>query len=225
MRLFEPPRTTVELRDYQTHTLELIRDAMEAGYRRILVCAPPGTGKGTLIAHIVQAAKERGNASLFVVHRRELVRDMSARVSRLGIEHSRVLPGWDVKSYADVYVSTIQSYLSNYRKRWIVRAPVVIIIDEAHRITPGDGMYHELLSTFPNAIVLGFTATPTRTDGRGLGDVFETLIEGIDWEGAYRRQVLVPFKYFVPESADLTRLKKKGDDFDPDVAGELMEDP
>ena len=50
MRLFEPPRTTVELRDYQTHTLELIRDAMEAGYRRILVCAPPGTGKGTLIA-------------------------------------------------------------------------------------------------------------------------------------------------------------------------------
>ena len=159
MRLFEAPRATVELRDYQTHTLELIRDAMESGYRRILVCAPPGTGKGTLIAHIVQAAKERGNASLFVVHRRELVRDMSARVSKLGIEHSRVLPGWDVKSYADVYVSTIQSYLSNYRKRWIVRAPVVIIIDEAHRITPGDGMYHELLSTFPNAIVLGFTAT------------------------------------------------------------------
>jgi hypothetical protein len=51
----------------------------------------------------------------------------------------------------------------------------LVIVDEAHH-TPAN-TYRKVLAAYPDAIVLGLTATPCRKDGRGLGNIFEVLIE------------------------------------------------
>jgi DNA repair protein RadD len=51
----------------------------------------------------------------------------------------------------------------------------LLIIDEAHHACAAT--YQKILKAYPNAIVLGLTATPCRGDGRGLGGIFETMIE------------------------------------------------
>src|SRR6516162_3308198 len=43
-------------------------------------------------------------------------------------------------------------------------------------ITPAR-TYERLIASYPNPVIIGLTATPCRTDGRGLGNLFETLIE------------------------------------------------
>ena len=47
----------------------------------------------------------------------------------------------------------------------------LLIIDEAHHARAGT--YKKVIAAYPNAIVIGLTATPCRGDGRGLGGIFE----------------------------------------------------
>ena len=51
----------------------------------------------------------------------------------------------------------------------------LLVIDEAHH-TPAS-TYRKIIDAYPDAILLGLTATPCRGDGRGLGGIFETIIE------------------------------------------------
>jgi DNA repair protein RadD len=48
----------------------------------------------------------------------------------------------------------------------------LVFVDEAHHVTTGN-LYAKLLGWWPNAKVIGLTATPWRLDGAGLADVFD----------------------------------------------------
>lgn len=50
----------------------------------------------------------------------------------------------------------------------------LIIIDEAHRaLSPS---YRALVAAYPDAVILGLTATPYRADNKGLGELFDDLV-------------------------------------------------
>lgn len=51
----------------------------------------------------------------------------------------------------------------------------LLIIDEAHRSTAST--YRQIIEKYRGACVLGMTATPRRTDGQGLIDVFSEIVE------------------------------------------------
>jgi DNA repair protein RadD len=51
----------------------------------------------------------------------------------------------------------------------------MVVIDEAHHVVADT--YRKIIELYPDAILLGLTATPCRADGRGLGGVFDTLIK------------------------------------------------
>ena len=51
----------------------------------------------------------------------------------------------------------------------------LLVIDECHHARAMT--YQKILEAYPNAIVVGLTATPCRGDGRGLGNVFEAMLE------------------------------------------------
>lgn len=69
-----------------------------------------------------------------------------------------------------------------------------IIVDECHHALAKT--YLDLLDCFPDAKVVGLTATPMRSDGRGLGRIFDELVQGEQYGGNYTslisRRVLVP---------------------------------
>ncbi len=83
--------------------------------------------------------------------------------------------------------------------------PDLIITDENHHSLAKS--YREIYGYFPNARLVGFTATPVRLNGGGLGEVNDILIEGptvtelIEWGN------LAPFKYYAPEIVDTSKLK------------------
>lgn len=97
------------LRDYQEDGLNLVRAAFGAGRRSVLLVAPTGAGKGTLAAYTLSQAAQKGSHSLFVVHRKEIIRDVHKRMRRAGAPCGMIIPGEPYEPDALIQVCSIQT--------------------------------------------------------------------------------------------------------------------
>lgn len=86
----------------------------------------------------------------------------------------------------------------------------IVIIDEAHHCRAG--MWGTLLAAYPDAVILGMTATPCRRDGRGLGNVFDVLVDGPQVPDLIAAGYLVPTRVYAPTRPDVAgvRLERGG---------------
>ena len=85
-------------------------------------------------------------------------------------------------------------------------------MDEAHHVL-SDG-YQRVLEHFPDAKVLGVTATPDRGDMRNLGQYFEHLAYEYTLPRAIRDRYLCPIKAVtIPLQLDLSGVGVQGGDF------------
>lgn len=149
------------------------REAVRDGARAPLLVAPTGAGKGTIAAYLISSAATRRRPSLFLVHREEIIHDVAARVRTAGIRDvATFVAGTLMGSPAALAnVCSVQSLTA----RTGFRPPAdVVFIDEAHHATAST--YRAVCEAYPNATLLGLTATPQRADGSALGDVFDRLI-------------------------------------------------
>jgi hypothetical protein len=176
---------------------------------RVLLVSPTGSGKTTIAAAIIRSAVGRGHGVLFLAHRRELLDQCSERLDGVGIDHGviqsghpRDLPGLPVQ------VASVQTLV----RRELQVAPKLIIIDEAHRARAKT--YDKIIALFPEAVIIGLTATPLRMDDRGLGELFEELVEAETPAGLIARGHLVGYAGFAYSSPDLSEVKKRGSDYD-----------
>ena len=86
----------------------------------------------------------------------------------------------------------------------------LVVVDEAHHVRAKT--YQGILDSYPEAVIIGLTATPCRGDGRGLGNVFDALTspsiqELIDFG------FLVPTKVYAPSTPDLTGVRVERGDY------------
>jgi type I site-specific restriction endonuclease len=51
----------------------------------------------------------------------------------------------------------------------------LIVVDECHHIRART--WHDIIAQYPGVPLIGLTATPCRGDGRGLGEVFDVIVE------------------------------------------------
>jgi len=198
-----------ELRDYQDEGIAKTRAAYAAGHRRVLLAAPTGAGKTTAFCYIILSALLRKRRSMVVAHRRELIDQASERLDDYGIDHGVIMarhPRW--RPEAAVQVTS----LDTWRWRGAGEQPFdFIVIDEAHRAL-GAG-YVRLVETYPNAWVLGTTATPYRGDGRGLADMFDVLVRMARISDLIERGWLVRPRIFAPSSPDLSGVHTRHGDY------------
>lgn len=90
--------------------------------------------------------------------------------------------------------------------------PRTVIVDEAHHVV--SPTYRSILSRWPDARVFGFTATPARLDGQGLGDDFDEMICGPGYQQLIADGWLKPFELVsVPSGVDMTGARMLGGDF------------
>ena len=180
------------LRDYQNELIDSVYMSMIDKNKKILVQSAAGSGKSVTMSEIARRATDKKNRVLFVVHRRELVNQI-----KVTFEANEVDPNY-------CHVGMIQT-VYNQLKNGTVKEPSIILIDEAHHSI--SKTYRTLLNAFPNAFVLGFTATPVLLSGRGLGEVYEDMIIGksVDWLIENKR--LAPFKYYSVDLLDNNKLK------------------
>jgi len=216
----------IELRDYQTLTLAKVRASYRAGCRAPLLVAPTGSGKTTIFCHVADQAARKGNQTLILAHRAELIRQTAETLDRFGVEYGLIIPGATLTD-APVQVASVQTLTRRLtRLAW---QPDLIVVDEAHHCTRQTG-HGRILAHFSTAKVLGCTATPERLDGQGLGvgvgGFFDALIQGpsvrdlVDSGHLSRPVVFAP-----PDRPDLSGIRTAMGDYDRGALAETMDKP
>ena len=175
---------SINLRDYQSDILRKTIAAFKQGYCRPLVVAPCGAGKSYIFAEMVR--RTRGEV-LVLTHRQELKQQHEELLRNLGIVNARV-----------AMIMTEANRLGKYPK------PALIVTDEAH--LSRSNSWVKVLEYY-NTFVVGFTATPIRLDGKPLGDIYDTLIEGVDVKWLIENQRLAPYEYYAPSVVDTSGLR------------------
>jgi DNA repair protein RadD len=192
-----PPQAAV-LRDYQTAVLAKLSTALHRGIQRSLVQAPTGAGKTHIIATIVAAAVLASMRVLVLATRTRLVRQIHERLESFEISHgvmAAALPGMSDRQSL-VQVCSVDTL---YRRCLVdERMPLppadLVIFDEAH-LALGESR-QRLLMQFPNAWLIGFTATPAKISGRPLSAQFDVLVKGPSVLDLIARKMLVQPRIF-----------------------------
>lgn len=204
----------ITLRPYQEKLIEGIRASYRAGKKAPILSLPTGGGKTFCFAYMTQQAAQRGKRVLILVHKTELLDQASRSLAALGVDHGRISPGHHGER-SQVAVASIQTLIRRLPK--LKMQFDFIIIDEAHHGVSSS--YRRILVYFPNAHILGVTATPCRTDGQGLGvdhgGIFDDLVEGPSVEELIDIGALVrPVVYAPPSGLDLSGIRRIGGDYD-----------
>jgi len=212
---------SVQLRPYQDRAIDDLRHAYRAGSCAPLLCLPTGGGKTVIFTAIAQATAAKGLNVLILVHRRELLRQASAKLRDVGLQHGTIAAGLPFTS-DQVQVASVQTLVRRLSR--IDWQPSLIIIDEAHHAVAGS--WERVLSHWPNAYRLGVSATPCRLDGRGLGNAFDTLVLGPSVADLTRFKYLAEARIYAPPViADLGTLHTRAGDYATDEAADAMDRP
>ena len=148
-----------------------------------------GTGK-TVTA--VSDAKSFGKRTLFLAHRRELIEQAMETFRRLWPEVTvGEYEGGVRDKGAFVVCGSIQSVSQNLED-FDPDEFAYLIIDECHHGTADS--YKKVMSYFRPEFTLGLTATPERTDGEDLLEVFRNVAHRLDLKEAVELGTLVPVR-------------------------------
>jgi len=153
----------LELRAYQRQAVE---DVIVKLDRRPILVSPTGSGKTTMATEIVERL---GVPTLWIAHRKELIDQAAERLEAHGLKTGIVMSGYDGDPGAQVQVASIQTLVRREKP-----SAGLIVVDECHHAAADS--YQNVLAEYPDAHVVGLTATPFRLDGRGLGDLFGELV-------------------------------------------------
>jgi DNA repair protein RadD len=189
----------IELRPYQTEAVEKIES-----FRRPLLAAPTGSGKTVIAAEVIRRAPD--SHVLFFAHRRELVTQAVARLEAVGIQAGMILAEKPTNHMARVQVASIQTLTARcIRGEHDLPPAKLVIVDEAHHAP--SATYRALLARYPDSKIFGMTATPCRKDGRGLGGLFEALVETPQIPELIKLGYLVGTVTYAPSVPDLKGVR------------------
>ena len=209
-----------DLRPYQQAAVDGVRDSFRAGRRRPLLVAPTGSGKTVIFSYITASAAAKGNRTLVLVHRAELLEQCHRALDSMDVPHGLIASGLTPDRSHLTQIASVQTLVRRFDR---VLAPDLIVIDEAHHATAG--AWASVLAQYPNARVLGVTATPQRLDGKGLGQVFDDLIRGPEVTKLIDEGYLCKPVYYAPKTVDLTGVHMVAGDYNRAEVAERMDRP
>lgn len=197
----------VQLRSYQEEAVEKIQ-----AQKKPLLVSPTGAGKTLIASEVIR--REENSPILFFAQRREIVHQTRDKLKEFGIHAGIIMAGEPVDHMRRVQVASIQTLAARSIRRDEELPPAKwVIVDEAHHAPART--YQAILERYPDARVLGLTATPVRRDGRGLGSLFDSLVETPQIEELIKLGHLVPTKVYAPADAtpNLKGIKTRQGDY------------
>jgi DNA repair protein RadD len=197
----------MNLRDYQVQAVQQIDAANSAIY-----VLPTGGGKTVIFCKLIEALAARGERVLIIVHRVEILDQTSRKLQTLGINHGVIKAGRVANPECRVQLASIQTLARRVGDgRLEYPKADVVVIDECHHARAMT--WRAALDANPGARRYGFTATPCRGDGRGLGDLFDDLIIGPQVADLQKATHLTPVKYFAPAQPNLKGVTTRNGDY------------
>lgn len=213
---------TVELREYQRACLEAIKLRYKAGIRRQLICLPTGTGKTIIFAEFPSFFRMK-KRMLVLAHREELLNQARDKILaanprlKVGIEQANR----KADAGADIVIASVPTLGRKHSSRVQRLNPddfYLVVVDEAHHATATT--YRRALEYFgvfeqkTDKLLVGFTATPKRGDGKGLDAVFDEITFSESLPEMVKAGYLSPLAaYRVETDVDLSGVKTRMGDF------------
>jgi superfamily II DNA or RNA helicase len=205
------------LRPYQQDLISRIYQSWESGNRKVMAQLATGGGKTIVLSAIVNLSIKSNLKCLVLAHREELINQAVDKLEMITNEPVGVIKSGIKSQYdRDIQVGSVQSM-----GRRLNGCPEfdLIIIDEAHHATSKS--YTTILDRYPNARVLGVTATPIRLDGKGFRGVFDDLICGITVSELMDLGSLSRYEYYgVANQMSVAGLTKRGGDYKAEAIAE-----
>ena len=226
------------LRPYQDKIKADTYEAWNSGAINVLLVMPTGMGKTATFSNISieQAVLMTGPRfpTAILVHRKELVQQISLTLAEEGVRHNIIAPRNVIKGIVAAHrlefrqqfydynapitvvsVDTLNARIEKHRD-WAKKIRFWITDEAAHLLA--SNKWGRAVSYFPNARGLGVTATPERLDRRGLGrhadGVFDVMVQGPSTAWGIKNGFLSNFKIALPTSDYRQYLKTATGDGD-----------
>lgn len=205
----------MELRPYQQQAKDAIFSEWGNGIKKTLLVLPTGCGKTIVFAKVAEECVKGGNRVLILAHRGELLDQAADKIGKstgLGCATEKAEQTC-LGSWFRIVVGSVQSMMREKRLNQFPNDYFnTIIIDEAHHCISDS--YQKVLRHFPDAEVLGVTATPDRGDMQNLGTVFESLAYEYTLPKAIKEGYLSPIKAVtIPLKIDMSAVGVQAGDF------------
>ncbi len=193
----------------QTAFIERLQKIHQVGEKRALLISATGTGKTYASAFALR--EEAPRRVLFLVHREQIAKQALKSFQRVfGRTKTFGLLSGNSKKYEEDYLFATMQMMAKDETllRYQTTEFDTIIIDEVHRA--GALSYQKIMNYFEPQFWLGMTASPERTDGFDIYDLFDhNIAYEIRLQQALEEDLLCPFHYF-----GITELEINGEVFD-----------
>ena len=211
----------VQLRDYQESAVQAVRDSFRNGHKKTLLVSPTGSGKTVIFSYIAAGMAKNNKRILIVAHRRELLKQISGALKKVGVSHAILSGGTPGIPIANVVVASVFTLV---RRMKMMKPFDLIIGDEAHHFTP-DSSWGKVVAGFPSARVLGVTATPERLDGKGMGQMFDDMVMGPTVAELTAQGFLSHAVVYAPSAPDLGSVGTRMGDYVSKQLEDAMDKP
>ena len=197
---------TIELRDYQQEATENLQKMREDGKTIALLYNATGVGKTITAA---TDAKAVGGRALFLVNALKLASQAKETFAKAWPEATLgEYTGSQKDMTQTVIFATVQS-ISKDLEKFSPTDFDYLIVDECHHAAANT--YQKIFTYFHPKFILGLTATPERSDGEDMLELFQNVAHKMDLKTAVERGVLVPIRCIrVKTNIDLTDVRING---------------
>lgn len=188
--------TDLVLRPYQEQSVQALRDGIRAGHRCQILCAPTGSGKTIVGAHLLAEVQRKGTKAAFVVDRVSLCSQTSAVLWKYGIQHGIAQGQNTFGRNEPIQVCSAQTI----EKRGFMPDLDLVIVDECHTM-------RKFMVDFIAGIgkpVIGLTATPFT---KGLGQVYSNIVNVTTTNDLIEQGFLAPLAVYAAKEIDMRGAK------------------
>ena len=207
-----------KLRDYQQKGIDLIRDRIAAGDRRIILWAMTGAGKGLIMSELNRLNVFRGRRVKNIMRRKELIYQTQANFKKYHNLDSSIImanaKGLDLGK--SIQIGSIDTLQRRYKKGKldILLNCDTVIIDEIQDTTSNG--YRDFLDWLDQngkpKLFIGLTATPFPI-GKRVHDWWTSCVKPIEAHELRDKGFLVKDRIYAPKKIDLSKLRKMQGDY------------
>jgi superfamily II DNA or RNA helicase len=209
----------MNLRPHQDKLIEDIRTAFKT-HKSVLAVAPVGFGKTIISAYMGKRIIDKKNSMFFCVHTRDLITQTHKAFDKFSIPYGFIAAGYYSNKYP-IQICSINTLKNRLHKAPI---PTMLVIDEAHI---GGPSWAKMINFYKEkgCFILGLTASPWKLNSQGLGEYFDTIVEGPTTKWLIDNKYLSNYRIFAPSKPDLSKSHTRMGDYVQEELEAIMDTP
>lgn len=202
----------------QADLLDRVRDATRR-HKGVLMQSPTGSGKTIMALDMIVGAQSKRTSTIFCVPRRELLEQTSETLRAYGVPHGVISPNHPPSPFEAIQIAMAPTLARRLDK---IAAPKLLFVDECHF---GGAELDRVIdwSRASGGWRIGLSATPLKTNGKGMGLWFDDMVQGQNMSSLIEAGRLSGYRYFAPNSPDLSGIKSSNGDYVRSQLSEYME--